>query len=168
MTMPAPVADERAGLREFLTTQQHAFHVVAVDLADEQARSTPSVSELSLGGLIKHLTQVQRMWTSRVTSAPELTAGDQRPVDEQAAEFGSGFVMGDDDTLTDVLTAFADSSAEAVRLLETADLDTVVPIPPGCRGFRRTGLPGRCAMCISSSSRSSPVMPDTPTSFAKA
>lgn len=139
MTMPAPVADERAGLREFLTTQQHAYHVVAVNLTDEQARSTPSASQLSLGGLIKHLTHVQQMWTSRVTSAPELTTADQRPIDQQAAEFGSGFAMGEDDSLADVLAAFAHSSEEAVRLVETADLDTVVPIPPGVPWFPQDG-----------------------------
>jgi hypothetical protein len=137
--MPAPVADERAGLREFLATQQRAFHTVAFNLTDEQARSKPSVSELSLGGLIKHLTHVQQMWTTRVRTSPALTAADQRPVHEQAAEFGDRFVMGDDDTLADVLAVFADSSAEAIRLVESADLDTAVPVPPGVPWFPQDG-----------------------------
>ena len=34
--------------------QQNAFFAVAYGLTDEQARSTPSVSALSIGGLIKH------------------------------------------------------------------------------------------------------------------
>ncbi len=42
--MPPPVADERAGLREYLAAQQYAFHAIAFGLTDEQARSTPSVS----------------------------------------------------------------------------------------------------------------------------
>ena len=139
MTMPAPVANERAGLREFLANQQHAYHVVAVNLTDQQARSTPSASDLSLGGLIKHLTHVQQMWNQRVVTAPALTAADQRPIDEQAAEFGDGFILGDDDTLAAVLAAFSDSSAEAIRLVETADLDTVVPVPPGVPWFPQDG-----------------------------
>lgn len=139
MTMPAPVADERAGLREFLTAQHQAYPVAAVGLTDEQARAKPSASELSLGGLIKHLTHVQQMWNARVISAPELAASDQRSIEEQGAEFGAGFVMGDDDTLADVLAAFNDSCAEAVRLLETADLDTVVPIPPDVPWFPQDG-----------------------------
>jgi hypothetical protein len=139
MTMPAPVADERAGLREFLTTQQRAFEVVAVNLSDQQASCTPSASALSLAGLIKHLTHVQRMWNARVSAAPELTATDQRPVDEQAAEFGGNFIVGEQETLAGLLAAFSDSSAEAVRLLESADLDTVVPVPPGVPWFPQDG-----------------------------
>ena len=42
--MPPPVADERAGLREYLAAQQYAFHAIAYGLTDEQARATPSVS----------------------------------------------------------------------------------------------------------------------------
>ena len=76
MTMPAPVADERAALREFLTTQQRAFDVAAVNLSDQQASCTPSASALSLAGLIKHLTHVQGMWNARVSAAVEGAVGE--------------------------------------------------------------------------------------------
>jgi hypothetical protein len=79
------------------------------------------------------------MWTARVHTAPALTAADQRPVDQQAAEFGSKFVMDEDENLVDVLAAFADSSADAIGLVETADLDTVVPVPPGVPWFPQDG-----------------------------
>ena len=36
--------------------QQYAFLAVAFGLTDEQARATPTVSALSIGGLIKHAT----------------------------------------------------------------------------------------------------------------
>ena len=39
------------------------------DLTDEQARSTPTVSALSIGALIKHVTGVQRGWMQRVAAA---------------------------------------------------------------------------------------------------
>lgn len=139
MTMPVPVADERAGLREYLTAQHQAFRIVTVGLTDEQARSTPSASALSLGGLLKHLTQVQRGWMARVSTAPELTVADRRPVDEQGAEFHQGFAMTDDDTLAELLSAFDDSCAEAVRLVETADLDITVPVPPDVPWFPQDG-----------------------------
>jgi hypothetical protein len=45
--MPAPVADERAGLREFLATQQRAFHTVAFNLTDEQDVFFKLIEELT-------------------------------------------------------------------------------------------------------------------------
>ncbi len=58
--MPPPAADERQTLLEFLRFNQNAFFAVAYGLTDEQARSKPSVSALSIGGLIKHATGVQQ------------------------------------------------------------------------------------------------------------
>src|ERR1700692_3588560 len=61
--MPAlasPVADERSALREYLAYHQSAFFAVAYGLTDEQARMTPTVSELSIGGLGKHAAEMER------------------------------------------------------------------------------------------------------------
>ena len=55
---------------EFLRFNQNAFFAVAYGLTDEQARSKPSVSALSIGGLVKHAAGVQRGWMERVKAAP--------------------------------------------------------------------------------------------------
>ena len=70
--MPPPVADERQALRDYLLQQQYAFHALAFGLTDEQARATPTVSALSIGALIKHVTGCQRRWMQRVAAAPKL------------------------------------------------------------------------------------------------
>ena len=127
--MPPPVADERAGLREYLAAQQYAFHAIAYGLTDEQARATPSVSALSVGGLIKHVTNCQRGWMQRVAAAPELCERDKRPMDSQAADYQNEFVMRTDETLADLLATFDKQNAETIRLIETADLGAAVPIP---------------------------------------
>ena len=127
--MPPPVADERAGLREYLAAQQYAFHAIAYGLTDEQARATPSVSALSVGGLIKHVTNCQRGWMQRVAAAPELCDRDKRPMDSQAADYQNEFVMRTDETLADLLATFDEQNAETMRLLETADLGAAVPAP---------------------------------------
>ena len=127
--MPPPVADERAGLREYLAAQQYAFHAIAYGLTDEQARATPSVSALSVGGLIKHVTNCQRGWMQRVAAAPELCDRDKRPMDSQAADYQNEFVMRTDETLADLLATFDKQNAETIRLIETADLGAAVPIP---------------------------------------
>ena len=69
--MPPPAADERQTLLKFLAFQQNALFAVAYGLTDEQARSKPSVSALSIGGLVKHAAGVQRGWAQRAASAPD-------------------------------------------------------------------------------------------------
>ncbi|WP_370329844.1 DinB family protein [Mycolicibacterium hippocampi] len=127
--MPPPIADERAGLKEYVAAQQNAFHAIAYGLTDAQARSAPSVSALSIGGLIKHVTNCQRGWMERVAAAPQFAASDQRPMAEQAADYGAEFVMREDETLAGILEEFDKQNAETIRLIETADLGAAVPIP---------------------------------------
>ncbi|KRD17860.1 hypothetical protein ASE48_25620 [Mycobacterium sp. Root265] len=127
--MPPPIADERAGLKEYVAAQQYAFHAIAFGLTDEQARSAPSVSSLSIGGLIKHVTNCQAGWMERVAAAPDMTEGDKRPMEEQAADYQDEFVMRKDETLAQILEKFEAQNAETIRLIETSDLSAAVPIP---------------------------------------
>ena len=127
--MPGPVADERQALRDYLFQQQYAFHAMAFGLSDEQARSTPSVSALSVGALVKHATGCQRSWMARVTAAPEAPPADERPIEERQAEYADEFTMRPDETLASLLEAFTAQSAETLRIVETADLDAAVPVP---------------------------------------
>lgn len=128
-TLAPPVHDERHALREFLAYHQSAFVAVAYGLTDEQARSTPSVSSLSIGGLIKHITGVQKSWMQRVAVAPNEPPADDRPFEERAQEYQEQYQMRPDETLAEVLDALITQNAESLRLLETADLDTAVPVP---------------------------------------
>jgi Protein of unknown function (DUF664) len=130
--MPAlasPVTDERSALREFLAFHQSAYFAVSYGLTDEQARSRPSVSALSIGGLVKHATGMQRTWMARVAAAPELPPKDTRPFEEIAKEFGDQHVMRLHETLAGLLDAFKVQNAKSLQLVETADLDAVVPVP---------------------------------------
>jgi Protein of unknown function (DUF664) len=130
--MPAlapPVSDERNALREFLAYHQSAYFAVSHGLTDDQARSAPSVSALSIGGLIKHATGLQRSWMARVEAAPDAPPKDTRPFAEIAKEFGDQHVMRPDETLAGLLRAFEAQNAASLRLVETADLDAAVPVP---------------------------------------
>jgi hypothetical protein len=127
--LASPVADERQALREFLGYHQGAFLAIAYGLTDEQARSKPSVSALSLGGLIKHVTGVQRTWMQRVQFAPEFPPADTRPFEEIAASYQDDYVMRDDETLSQLLDGLRRQNAESQRILECSDLDTLVPVP---------------------------------------
>jgi uncharacterized damage-inducible protein DinB len=127
--MPPPIGDERAGLKEYVAAQQYAFHAVAFGLTDEQARSTPSVSAMSIGGVIKHVTHCQHGWMQRVAAAPELCDMDKRPMEDQQANYEDEFVMREDETLVDILAKFDAQNAETIRLIEKTDLGAAVPIP---------------------------------------
>jgi uncharacterized damage-inducible protein DinB len=123
------VGDERDALRVFLDYHQGGYFAIAYGLTDEQARSTPSVSALSIGGLIKHATGVQRSWMERVKAAPELPPPDTRPFEEIVAGYQDEYVMRDDETLEQLLDAFRKQNAETLRIFDEADLGTPVPVP---------------------------------------
>ena len=127
--LAAPAPDERSALREYLAYHQSAYFAVSYGLTDEQARSSPTVSALSIGGLVKHATGVQRSWMGRVAAAPEAPPKDTRPVEEISKEFGDQHVMLPDETLDGLLRAVEVQNAKSLRLVESADLDAAVPVP---------------------------------------
>ncbi len=127
--MPPPASGERQTLLEFLRFNQDAFFSVAFGLTDEQARSTPSVSSLSIGGLIKHATGVQRGWMERVETAPDFPPKDERPMEEIMAEYADQYVMREDETLEELLEGLRKQNEEALRLFADADWETPVPVP---------------------------------------
>ncbi|OBH81845.1 hypothetical protein A5681_24565 [Mycobacterium scrofulaceum] len=123
------MADERNALHEYLAFHQSAYFAVSHGLTDKQARSTPSVSALSIGGLVKHVTAMQRSWMGRVAAAPGAPPKDPRPFEQIAQEFADQHVMRPDETLDGLLRAFEEQNAESLRLVKTADLDAAVPVP---------------------------------------
>ena len=127
--MPPPASDERQTLLEFLRFNQNAFFAVAYGLTDEQARSKPSVSALSIGGLIKHAAGVQRGWMNRVEAAPEFPPRDERPMEEIVAEYEDEYVMREDETLEQLLDKLRAQNEDTLRIFAGVDLDTPVPVP---------------------------------------
>ena len=124
-----PVANDRDAVLKFLDYHQSAYFAVAYGLTDDQARATPSVSSLSIGGLIKHVTGMQEGWLQRVVAAPNAPAPDGRPFEERAADYQDQYVMRDDETLSDLLEALATQNAETLRILSQSDFDTPLPVP---------------------------------------
>ena len=60
--MTSTDADERTDLLAELAQARHWLVFPTRDLTDEQAASRPTASQLSLGGLIKHVTKVEEGW----------------------------------------------------------------------------------------------------------
>jgi Protein of unknown function (DUF664) len=57
-----PVTDERTALLSYLSQQRDGILYATHGLTDAQAMDRPSVSELSLGGLVKHAALVEQAW----------------------------------------------------------------------------------------------------------
>jgi uncharacterized damage-inducible protein DinB len=128
-TVP-PVPDERSALLAFLSQQRYLVRVAAHGLTDEQARATPSASELSVGGLVKHLAATERNWLDMVLQRPPV------PTDGEVASYADGFRLTADETLADVLEAYAAVAAETeAAIAGIADLGQAVPVPKGVPWF---------------------------------
>ena len=61
-TAAETITGERADLLESLAKHRQFLRFPARDLSDEQARTRTTVSELTIGGLIKHVTSVEETW----------------------------------------------------------------------------------------------------------
>jgi uncharacterized damage-inducible protein DinB len=126
---PPPASGERQSLIEFLRFNQDAFFSAAYGLTDEQARSTPAASALSIGGLVKHAAGVQKGWVERAAAAPDFPPKDDRPMEEIMASYADEHTMRDDETLDELLDRLKKQNEETLRVFAEADLDTPVPVP---------------------------------------
>ena len=75
---------ERADLLESLRTHRAFLRLTVQGLTDEQARLRTTASELTLGGLVKHVARMEERWTAFVqhgpgSMAPTPTAGPTTP-----------------------------------------------------------------------------------------
>ena len=121
-----PVTDERDGLLAYLAQQRYVLRLTAYGLTDEQARAAPTVSALSVGGLIKHVTAVEHAWMDTVLQRRQGSVED----------YAANFRLGPDETLAGVLA----SNDEAARrtgavIADIADLGQAVPVPQGVPWF---------------------------------
>jgi predicted enzyme related to lactoylglutathione lyase/uncharacterized damage-inducible protein DinB len=119
-----PVANETDAIHAFLGQSQDAFRALLHGLTPRQASVAPSASTLSLGGLVKHVTAVQRTWLASAEAAPDL------PADTGGADdYFEAFTFRETDSLKDLLAAFDDVSAAVLDAVRRLDLDAAVPVP---------------------------------------
>jgi len=123
----APVVGERANLLAYVEQQRYGIRLTAFGLTDEQARATPTKSALSVGGLIKHVTAMERTWMDIVMQRP--STGDQD-------QYGEDFVMQPSETLTAILDDNERCGRETEAVIAGIDdLGQAVPVPKGVPWF---------------------------------
>lgn len=138
---PATAVDaERADILETLTQHRYLFLHTVEGLTDEQAARRTTVSELCLGGLVKHVTFVEAGWAEfvvRGTVATE-TSGDDW------TERAESFRMLPGETLAAIVERFGEVTRRTDELLASLpDLNLSHALPeapwfePGARWTAR-------------------------------
>lgn len=120
-----PVENETDAIAAFLGQAQDAFRALLHGLTPHQASRAPSASALSIGGLVKHVTGVQRGWLASAVAAPE-PAADRGDDDD---DYLDGFTFREADSLDDLLAAYDEVCADVLDAVRRLDLDTPVPVP---------------------------------------
>jgi uncharacterized damage-inducible protein DinB len=119
------LADERDQLLSYLAHQRAAARIAAFGLTDDQARTVPTSSSLSVGGILKHLASTERGWVS-------IVLGRSSGSDE---DYLANFTMSPADTLDGLLADYDVVASETESVVGRLDLDHRVPVPRGVPWF---------------------------------
>ncbi len=148
-TRTSSLTGERADLLDVLHKHRGLFRVTVQDLSDEQARTRSTVSELTLGGLIKHVAGTEREWARFIQEGPAAQPDiDWANVDwsnppAEVAAYADGFRMLEGETLAGLLEEYDAVAAATDALVASVDLDSSQPLPeapwftPGARWSAR-------------------------------
>jgi hypothetical protein len=145
MTSTATATGERADLLESLAAHRHFLRFTVQGLTDEQARLRPTASELTLGGLLKHVAHQEAGWVRFILEGPEAIA---TPTDAAGFErWADEFRMLPGETLEALLAEYEEIARRTDDLVRTLpDLDASHPLPeapwfrPGARRSARRAL----------------------------
>ncbi|ADB76440.1 DinB family protein [Geodermatophilus obscurus] len=119
---------ERADLLEALAAHRHFLRYTVQGLTEEQARLQPTASELTLGGLVKHVASQEAGWVDFVLNGPGAMASATDP--EQMARWAEEFRLGPDETLDGVLASYEEVARRTDDVVRTLpDLDASHPLP---------------------------------------
>lgn len=116
------VTGERADFRQMLGKHRGFLRHTVRGLTDEQANLRTTVSELTLGGLIKHVAATELGWANFIVGGAAGMFAE--PVDWEAQ-----FSMRDGETLTGLLERYEEVARRTDELVATVDLDESHPLP---------------------------------------
>ena len=122
-----PLAPERQDLLETLAKHRFFLKLTARELTDEQANTRSTVSALTVGGIIKHVTEVERNWADFILNGPAVTRFDE--ADWNATDWEAGFRLLPGETLEGVVAAYDEAARRTDELVRTVDLDASQPLP---------------------------------------
>lgn len=126
-TTEQTLTGERADLLDSLRMHRNLLRGTAGGLTDEQAGTRSTVSELTVGGLIKHVSAMESQWVDFIEQGTSAMEAD--PADDWA-EFGNTFRMLEGETLQVLLDRYEEIARRTDELVATLpDLDLAHPLP---------------------------------------
>jgi uncharacterized damage-inducible protein DinB len=127
----ASTADvERADLLAALAKNRHFLSFTTRGLTDEQARQRTTVSELSLGGLIKHVTAVEQGWADFILAGPAAMKDAAAMTQDDYAQRADQFRLLPGETLAAVLARYAEVARRTDELAASLpSLNAGHPLP---------------------------------------
>ncbi|MFG2694747.1 DinB family protein [Kitasatospora sp. NPDC048407] len=128
MVTPRPeLTGERADLLSTLDKHRGFLRYTVRGLTDEQAQQRTTVSELTLGGLIKHVAGVEERWMRFAVGGAEAMRAEGAPQDAEA--WADQFRMLPGETLDVLLERYRAVAEHTDGLITTLDLDSEHPLP---------------------------------------
>jgi Protein of unknown function (DUF664) len=122
------VTGERADLLETLVKHRYFLRHTVRDLTDEQAQRT-TVSELCLGGLIKHVAFTERQWINFILDG---SSAMDHWEEESLNDWSAGFRMLEGETLAGLLDEYEQVARRDRRA--RGDAARSGGLPPATRG----------------------------------
>jgi len=121
-------AGERADLLETLAKHRYFLRYTVRGLTDEQAAQRTTVSQLCLGGLIKHVAATERQWAGFIVDGPAAMGHWEQEGGVDA--WLQGFRMLPGDTLAGLLEEYEQVASRTGELVAALpDLDLWHPLP---------------------------------------
>ncbi|WP_395292911.1 DinB family protein [Kitasatospora hibisci] len=126
---PAPTG-ERADLLAVLAKHRHFLRFTTRDLTDEQAGRRTTASELCVGGLIKHVAAMERVWADFILEGPSAMPDFTAMSEADQAVWAGQFRMLPGETLEGILADYAAVARRTDELVAVLpDLDVAHPLP---------------------------------------
>ncbi|WP_026926430.1 DinB family protein [Granulicoccus phenolivorans] len=119
---------ESTDLIEALDRHRNFLLFTAGDLTDEQARTTSTVSVLTIASLLKHVADTEEQWFAFADRGQEAFGGAGRAGANVEWE-DTRFVLGPQDTLAHLIGRVREVGAASAEFLRGADLDATHPLP---------------------------------------
>lgn len=127
---------ERADLIESLRQHRHFLRFTTQGITDDQARERTTVSELTLGGLIKHVSATETEWARFIVEGPvdgpeiDWESVDWSNPPPEAAAFMDSHRMTESETLAGLLADYEQVATRTDALVESLpDLGATQPLP---------------------------------------
>jgi uncharacterized damage-inducible protein DinB len=124
------VTGERDDILDFLGKHRYFLRHTAEGLSDEQANTRSTVSALTIGGLIKHVTAVEQNWADFAQAGGgKEVPGEIEFTPEVIAQWENQFRLTEGETLAGVLAEYEKVAAATDDLVRTLDLDASYELP---------------------------------------